>query len=354
MRDRITLFYVPDDIPLQNTLYPFVTSRHRRRFRFVTNPDDALNTGDSDVLVMLRFFKYRRRHASGTELLSKLRNSYRRVVFLDDRAGTGALDSEALAMCDLYYKKQLYRDRSLYTRPIAAGRLFVQQYVDTIGLSVSEPAESLSDTKDLHKLRLFWNLGIGSYPKTRLRKRVIRLIHRKLGPNTLRFAYGNPERIHGRANPRGSVSARFATNLDNTGVAYHRQLLYQAAAADPRFLTGKLPLAQYNRELRSTAATLSPFGYGEVCFRDFEAILSDSVLLKPDMSHVDTWPNVYQPHRTYVPCRWDGSDISSAADRVLSDPVFAGEISRNARSVLNDAYLQLENRVEQFIDTVLA
>ena len=34
-------------------------------------------------------------------------------------------------------------------------------------------------------------------------------------------------------------------------------------------------------------------GEREINYRDYESFLSGSVLIKPDMDHVDTWPNYY-------------------------------------------------------------
>jgi hypothetical protein len=65
----------------------------------------------------------------------------------------------------------------------------------------------------------------------------------------------------------------------------------------------------YLREMRSSKICVSPFGYGEICWRDFEAILCGCLLVKPDMSHIETWPNIFIPFQTYVPIKWDFSDL---------------------------------------------
>ena len=31
---------------------------------------------------------------------------------------------------------------------------------------------------------------------------------------------------------------------------------------------------------------MSPFGFGEICYRDFEAMLNGACLIKPDVSHL--------------------------------------------------------------------
>lgn len=50
----------------------------------------------------------------------------------------------------------------------------------------------------------------------------------------------------------------------------------------------------YIDETAQSKLSFSPFGYGEVCWRDFEAILVGSLLIKPSMDHIETNPNVWR------------------------------------------------------------
>lgn len=38
-------------------------------------------------------------------------------------------------------------------------------------------------------------------------------------------------------------------------------------------------------------------------------VLCGSLLVKPDMSHVETDPDIFKPFETYVPVRWNFSDL---------------------------------------------
>jgi hypothetical protein len=98
---------------------------------------------------------------------------------------------------------------------------------------------------------------------------------------------------------------------------------------------------------------LSPFGWGEVCFRDFEAIISGSLLLKPDMSHLKTWPDVYIPYETYVPLDWDGNDIKEKAETYLADGKERARIARNAWEQYQAALTKLEDRFFTLFQDIL-
>jgi hypothetical protein len=68
-------------------------------------------------------------------------------------------------------------------------------------------------------------------------------------------------------------------------------------------------LEEYYCEMTSSKTCISPFGYGEICWRDFEAMLCGCLVVKPDMTHVETNPDIFKPFKTYVPVEWDFSDL---------------------------------------------
>jgi len=94
----------------------------------------------------------------------------------------------------------------------------------------------------------------------------------------------------------------------------------------------------YNSEMLTSRICVSPFGYGEVCWRDFEAILAGCVLVKPDMSHVETYPDVFIPEVTYVPVDWDYANLAPVIRRLSSDPVRCDSLRSSALQVLNNAF----------------
>jgi hypothetical protein len=102
---------------------------------------------------------------------------------------------------------------------------------------------------------------------------------------------------------------------------------------------------RYYRELTDAKIVLSPFGWGEVCFRDFEAILSGALLFKPDMSHLKTWPDVYIPYETYVPLDWDGQDLLDKTKQYMEDDKERKRIAENAYHRYQD---ELSGLVDRF------
>jgi len=101
---------------------------------------------------------------------------------------------------------------------------------------------------------------------------------------------------------------------------------------------GRVSRPQYLRELFRSKLCFSPFGYGEVCWRDYEAVMAGSLLLKPDMSHIKTRPDIFIPGETYVPLAWDLSDLEQTCRRYLKDEAARVRIAKNAFSILSDYF----------------
>lgn len=76
---------------------------------------------------------------------------------------------------------------------------------------------------------------------------------------------------------------------------------------------------EYMAEMRRAKLCFSPFGYGELCWRDIEAIREGSVLIKQDMSHLKTLPDLYEAGKTYLPVKWDLSNLEEVIRAALED-----------------------------------
>jgi hypothetical protein len=97
---------------------------------------------------------------------------------------------------------------------------------------------------------------------------------------------------------------------------------------------GRIHKRHYMRELADSRLCFSPFGYGEVCWRDYEAAYAGALLVKPDMSHIESAPDIFLPGQTYLACAWDFSDLGAAVDRGLSS-------DKLRREIVGEAYARL-------------
>lgn len=104
-------------------------------------------------------------------------------------------------------------------------------------------------------------------------------------------------------------------------------------------IADKLPFQEYVEKLAKSKICLSPFGMGELCFRDFESVLMGTIMLKPDQSNVITTPNIYVEGDTYVGCKLDWSDIDEKIDFIMNNfNELNDKINYNARKMMTEQY----------------
>ena len=87
---------------------------------------------------------------------------------------------------------------------------------------------------------------------------------------------------------------------------------------------------------------VSPYGMGELCFRDYELTQFGCLLIKPDMGSIITEPNFLIPNETYVPVKLDWSDLNETIEKVLSNFKDYEHIIINAQKKMKEVH-KLEN-----------
>jgi hypothetical protein len=95
--------------------------------------------------------------------------------------------------------------------------------------------------------------------------------------------------------------------------------------------TNKLSRSEYLKEMSNSKICASPFGLGEITLKYFECFLSGSLLLKPDMSHMDTWPNFYVDGETCITHNWDLHDVEEKIIWALSQEQNRIEIAQQGQ-----------------------
>lgn len=244
-----------------------------------------------------------------------------RLLWFDNSDSTGIFQAPVLEYVDLYCKSQLLTDRQQYTEPLYGCRLFTDYYHDEYGLVDSN--EKYSDTieeRHLDKLRVSWNFGMADH--SQYMQFLYHLMKRLPYSVVERYPWDRYFRIPGYwTEPENcrlnDVSGRFGTGYDRETVQFQREraeeLLNEVADTD------LINRWRYWQELKSSKVVVSPFGWGEPCYRDFEAFLAGGVLVKPEMDHLETWPPVYEAGETMITVSWDLEDLIETIEEILAD-----------------------------------
>ncbi|MDJ0992474.1 MAG: glycosyltransferase [Dinoroseobacter sp.] len=111
---------------------------------------------------------------------------------------------------------------------------------------------------------------------------------------------------------------------------------FRLAVSGEHAETKTISSRQYFREIKRAKIAFSPFGWGEVSWRDYEAVAYGCLLIKPSIDHIQTYPDIFDPGKTYVPVKWDLSDLNEKCRYYLNNWNEAEEIIENARN----AYLK--------------
>lgn len=245
----------------------------------------------------------------------RARNPKARLVYLDWFAPTDLrLAARVGPLVDAYVSKHLLRDRARYDAPTFGDTTLMDHYGRAFDLKHDEQHFPVPPG--------FWDkLHLG--PSFATADFMLPVFARGTRPDAAR-----PIDLH----------ARIAVG----GTPWYEGMRAGCAAAvealeGVRCVTGTgIRHDLFLREMRASKLCFSPFGYGEVCWRDYEAVMTGAVLIKQDMSHVETDPDIFVADETYVPVRWDLSDFEEVVRALLADPARRERIAAAAFARLHD------------------
>ena len=330
-----------NNINTQALVYPLLSTRRFLRSTGINLKvfDSATKSSLVECDVLGLDSKYFKEHItndklSTLKLIENLRNQVPHTIWFNTSDGTGSIHREVLDVVSLYLKGQLLRDRDLYQEPLYGGRVYTNYFNKSFNIEDGMPISSeVLSSSQIAKLRISWNLGLAptfSYARNLARAILLQgncLEHLHLIdpiPRTL-------PTVEPIADNQLRICARMSLNHPRETIRYHRHLTHNALQKISVDTTA-VSKHKYFRELRKSDVTVSPFGWGEVCIRDFEAFLAGSVVVKPDVEHIDTFPEIYNPWETYVPVRWDLSDLLDKISDLQKRPELVTRIKSTAFS----------------------
>jgi hypothetical protein len=182
---------------------------------------------------------------------------------------------------------------------------------------------------DKQKITLGWNIGASSYlspsmsNRTKVGKIKRRIAMEVAAAGVLR---AKPPRLWGvpaDGDRSINVFAVLGTNYARESVAYQRSLLLSRLAlrkSGNDLIGGRLPAPRFQRCLQQSRIVISAFGWGEVCYREFEATWAGAAFAMPDMSGIETWPDIYCKDETYIALPWNFDYLNEVLDQALSQP----------------------------------
>jgi hypothetical protein len=328
----------------RNFAYPLLKWRDRLRKDgmdvVVRNRPCTSKAGRADVVFLTSYF-YRSFYPNNDSFFDQSRPRIlediqtqkgfgSRVVYYDLTAGGSTRQLWPIRYVDVLLKRQLLRDKMAYANVDTPHRRNPWVPDDN---SVGE----VCDAKDLPRLQLGWSLGYSDYRTTS--RWLIRLKYQSFEEPRLTPPHDARQLL---ASFRGRSEGSRA--LQRNGL-----VALLASRDDPRLVTGEfLSRRRYLEELRHCQTVISPFGYGEICYRDFEAFVVGAALIKPSVEHLTTFPEIFIPGETYLPCRWDLSDLLEMLDNIDKGRVNALSIAQRGQEMFIERHLNYSNFAAHF------
>jgi hypothetical protein len=297
---------------------------------------------DADVIILAsRYFKLwqditTRNKEEFDNLVSdlcSLSKTTDNLIWFDNSDGTGTTDFDIIPYVDTFLKKQVLKEKNKYTVKNKENvRIWLPSSVQSEYNRDTSYEYIACPENDLFKIKISWNIGFCDY---RFSNPTIANYFSLMFPNLfgIKTAKSNFEKKDIDLHNRGNAS------YDNMVYSYQRNIVISQIEEIKKEFKDKNIIAQgfikrseYYNELRRAKIVLSPFGWGEVCYRDFEIILADSLMLKPSMDHLDTYPNVYFDN-TYIKLQWDLSDLKEVISKIFSNPDMVKDITSRVKDI---------------------
>ena len=262
-------------------------------------------------------------------LLRGIREKSERLVWLDTTDSTGATHFQVLPYVDKYWKKQLLEDLDLYLNDYYGARIYTDFNRKLFNVKDGN-VYSVEPIKKqyINKLSVSWNLGAGPILAN---NKILRFISLIPWPIKEKLAFKYKLRSYPYLSERlQSLCFRGSNKYKNKALSFQRLKTIEKLKARG-VETPPVKQKEFIEEIKRSRIAVSPFGNGEVCFRDFEIILGGAVLYKPTMEHLRTYPDVYINNETYVSFQWDFSDFDERIDDLLANPDTIAKISQQAQ-----------------------
>lgn len=288
------------------TYRPFIQHRDWFReagIRFIVEGQDYDLTMVAQHSFCNKNSSYQTSIDTGKRFLERIEGDFVLIDGQDSASLVGTYDVFKESNAKLLLKNTLYRDKSDYSKRSVHGRTYwgESQGEWEYNYKIDEPDFSniiLSGTNWLSTVNPQW------YDYKKLRKDI---------DVCALFAYPGKEN-----HEFNRLTSKFYNEHREKCIKEINQL--PASIKVAKLEVGeRVPIEEYYQLMSRSKILIAPFGYGEIAPRDLESAMLGCILIKPDMDHLETIPNIYDPRLTYCPCKWDFSDLNQVIEDNLNN-----------------------------------
>jgi len=259
-------------------------------------------------------------------LCKKLRNNYvdSTIVMIDPFDQANSRFFASLPYLDAMVKYLSLKDKKLYLNEYTAGVYAVQKLKDEFGVSPSDDWSVKSTVAEGQEHKIV----TGNY--------IVEpdLIKKIMSP-TQNWLLGRQDKnislfSHMSCGKRGELEWYGKHRVEAVNqlkkLSAHNISVEAEYTGEPR-----ISRKEYIKRLKASCLVYAPLGWGEVTMRTFEALAHKSLIIQPDITHLDMYPNIFVPNETYIPVKWDLSDLAEKCEYYITHEEERAKIVENAR-----------------------
>lgn len=370
---KIIVAHGHSSLEVFHSLIPFIflaNDTNKYDIQFIDYYKEDLNKLSGDIIILVRKFHkldiFENRNIDHMiDYVKKIKKNFSKVIYFDDSAAISHILFFIVPYVDSYWVRGLFKDTNLYSKSFYGGRSFSDYYNKKYNIEDKKIYLSPKYNGTFPaNIKIAWNIGIGCYPTANeeifnyyysyIRKiscglamlsniKILSLIIDKYIKEMINVL---SQEVN-LADKRKLISARFSSRGYYKSIGFHRELVIEKILNNKLFIKGKTSKWNYIKECNSVYAMLSPFGWGEICYRDFESAIGGNLLIKPNMDHLNTWPNIYR-NDCYYKLDWDFDNIDQINEIISSEKTIINCVN-NSRKIYVNSLLGFKKRLEKLI-----
>ncbi len=323
MTNSLKLHILTPQIKTQNVigfLSPIITNMDILKdigisFKLYNNLNETITECDY-LLINAKFFgrDWTLRPNYVIETLDKLNKKKLKIFYCDNYDSTSPIKTQVLPYIDIYLKNMVLKNKNLYKNKFYGGRIHTDYYFNNFQITDTDEFYSTPILKNeyIDKIKVSWNYGLANYGF--LGRRIANLYTKF----PIKLLLDWPQLFKSPSEARDNdVFCRISTNYSRETIAFHRKLLKKKL--ENKYQLDRVSIYKYIKEIKNSKIVVSPFGWGEFSLRDFETFIEGGILFKPNMEHLETYPNFYIKNETYIPFNWDFSDLIEKLEETIEN-----------------------------------
>ncbi len=292
------------------------------------------------------------------EYLEKIYLRNKNLYWFDMRDSAGTTQFEVLQFVKKYVKKHFYKDKKVYFKNLMGGRYYTHYYIEKYNIKdYHEYDQEILKAEYLPKLILGWNLGVAlffdyiSFSKIDYFFELVKFKYFNSKNYKVKLPhYQNWSLDHKKNN----FISLMNTDFKRKSVGFQRMKLKEILTNidyQNKIIEGRFSKRNYYKALRNSKVSIGAYGWGEVCYREFEAVMCGVAFMTADMSNIETWPNIYHDGETYLSYDFDFKNLEHNLEKLINDLNLRKRLVTNSKSIIDDCHSPVGK--EYFLNKIL-